>query len=690
MKHRAIAIALERRPDGTYHAEIPVDARGVWCLFATHLLRPVGHLAMSLDIFSGGGAHLTNAPLDPTARLVCANRNIGVTFVPADAHSLRLSMFGASGLRPPAAIACVPLSRCVAAILVGMRHPCRLTRALLQSLLGGQRNILSRLRFELSVLATSVAGQRPYSLWVTLYDSWTEADLDRLLGSCRRREWPEITVLVCHGSQAALTPTLNSIETSRLPVSHHVVGPRGQTLAPALKATASEYIALLQAGEVLAPHALPLLADQAVALGRPEVLYADEDQLTAAGTRTEPLFKPEPSRTLMLSGTLTRGVWLVRRDLILGEDCAEFAHWAEALRLSAWLRLWEAGRAASSRRIPAILTHRRPDIETAPSTVLASVVSAHIERTELPARVETCVPLRVRFRAPRAQQAKVSIIVPSACRSSHVLSCLTRVLQRTDYASFEVLIVISTRLPLDARQQRLLERLGTDSRMRHTTLEVDQFNYARANNYAAQQTDGRYICLLNDDVAPMSADWLATMVGHLADPRIGIVGARLYYPDRTLQHGGVVVLPSGTGEHINRFLRRGAAGYASRAILSQEVSAVTGACMLVRHEVFEALGGLDESYASAYNDVDFCLRAREKGWGVVLAAEAELWHQESLSFGRHYTPEEAARGDADRARMHERWASVCPDDPFYNPNLSVNRGDMWNLAFPPRVRFARS
>jgi GT2 family glycosyltransferase len=572
-----------------------------------------------------------------------------------------------------------------------MRHPYRLVRVSLQSLLGGQRNILFRLRSELSMLATAVSGQRPYSLWVALYDTWQEGDLTRLLGSCRRSEWPEITVLVCHahsGSRAALIPTLNSIEASRLPVNHHVIGPTGQTLTAALQSAASEYLALLQAGEVLAPHALPLLADKAVALGRPDVLYADEDELTAAGTRAKPLFKPEPSRTLMLSGTLTRGVWLVRRELLLGEAFAEFAHWAEALRLCAWLRLWEAGRAASSRRVPAILTHRRPDTEDAPSTVLASVVGAHIERTGLPARIEASVPLKIHLRAPPTQQAKVSIIVPSACRSSHVLSCLTGVLQRTHYASFEVLIVISTRLPLDERQRRLLQLLGTDNRVRHTVLEIDRFNYARANNYAVRQTDGPYICLLNDDVAPMSADWLAAMVGHLADPHTGIVGARLYYPDRTLQHGGVVVLPSGTGEHVNRFLRRGAPGYASRAILSQEVSAVTGACMLVRRDVYEELGGLDESYASAHNDVDFCLRVREKGWGVVLAAEAELWHQESLSFGHHYAPEEAARGDADQARMRNRWADVCPDDPFYNPNLSVIRGDMWKLAFPPRIRFS--
>jgi O-antigen biosynthesis protein len=644
---------------------------------------------MSLDILSRGGERLTVGALDPAPYRVCASHMIGIIFVPTNAHCLRLSMFGAS-LQPPTGIACIPLSQTTAAIIIGMRHPYRLMRASLQSLLGGQRNILSRLRSELSVLATAVSSQRPYSLWVAVYDTWQEADLTRLLGSCRRSEWPEITVLVCHahaGSLAALTPTLNSIQTSGLPVSHHVVGPPGQTLTTALQATASEYLALLQAGEVLAPHALPLLADQAVALGRPDILYADEDQLTAAGTRAEPLFKPAPSRTLMLSGTLTRGVWLVRRELLLGEGCAEFAHWAEALRLYAWLRLWEAGRAASSRRIPAILTHRGPDIEDAPSTVLASVVKGHIERTGLPARIEVCVPLKIHVRAPPAQQPKVSIIVPSACRSSHVLSCLKGVLQRTNYASFEVLIVISTRLPLDVRQWRVLERLGTDSRVRHTVLKIDRFNYARANNYGALQTDGSYICLLNDDVAPMSADWLSAMMGHMADPHIGIVGARLYYPDRTLQHGGVVVLPSGTGEHINRFVRRGAPGYASRAILSQEVSAVTGACMLTRRDVYEGLGGLDESYASAHNDVDFCLRAREKGWGVVLATEAELWHQESLSFGHHYAPEEAARADADRARMHERWANVCRDDPFYNPNLSVIRGDMWNFAFPPRVRF---
>ena len=214
---------------------------------------------------------------------------------------------------------------------------------------------------------------------------------------------------------------------------------------------------------------------------------------------------------------------------------------------------------------------------------------------------------------------------------------------------------------------------------------MDAFNYAAANNAAVRQTDGAFVCLLNDDVAPLSSGWLAAMVGHLADPGIGVVGARLLYPDRSVQHAGIILRPDGTAEHAHRLLPYRASGYASRAVLSQEVSAVTGACLLTRRTLDDRLGGLDESFASAFNDVDFCLRARATGFGVEFAAEAELIHLESLSYGRHYARGDEVRAAADRSRMLMRWRAWCEEDPFHNPNLSRHAGGLWHPAFPPRV-----
>jgi hypothetical protein len=279
----------------------------------------------------------------------------------------------------------------------------------------------------------------------------------------------------------------------------------------------------------------------------------------------------------------------------------------------------------------------------------------------------------------------VSLIVPSACRATHVLASLRATLSRTDYTAFEVIVAVAGPFPPDQRQRAVLARLGADRRVRPLVLEADPFNYAAVNNAAAQMAEGALVCLLNDDVAPLHPGWLAAMVGHLADPQVGIVGARLLYPDRSVQHAGIALRPDGTGEHVHRFLGRNAPGYAGRARLSQEVSAVTGACLLTRRDLYGGLGGLDESFASAFNDIDFCLRARAAGWGVVMAAEAELIHHESLTYGRHYAEGEEARAAADRARMLARWGQVCANDPFHNPNLGRYPGGVWLPAFRPRV-----
>ena len=142
---------------------------------------------------------------------------------------------------------------------------------------------------------------------------------------------------------------------------------------------------------------------------------------------------------------------------------------------------------------------------------------------------------------------------------------------------------------------------------------------------------------------------------------------------------------SGLCDHAFRLLPRKAAGYAARASVEQEYAAVTAACMLIRKSVYAAVGGLDEHFASAYNDVDLCLRLREAGHGIVWSAQAELWHHETVSFGKHYADEDKPLAERDIAIMRERWQGWCAADPFHNPNLSLDVQSEWELAFPPRL-----
>jgi GT2 family glycosyltransferase len=175
------------------------------------------------------------------------------------------------------------------------------------------------------------------------------------------------------------------------------------------------------------------------------------------------------------------------------------------------------------------------------------------------------------------------------------------------------------------------------------------------------------------------------MVSHALRPDIGGVGAKLLYPDDTVQHAGIVLGVNGIAGHLHRHIPRHSAGYHNRALITQNLSAVTGACLVLRREVFEEVGGFDEvNLPVAYNDVDLCLRIREQGYRIVWTPYAELYHLESASRGRDDTPENTSRANKEREYMLRTWSYVLKNDPYYNPNLTTLREDA-SLAVPPRT-----
>ncbi|MBD0274620.1 MAG: glycosyltransferase, partial [Acetobacteraceae bacterium] len=270
-------------------------------------------------------------------------------------------------------------------------------------------------------------------------------------------------------------------------------------------------------------------------------------------------------------------------------------------------------------------------------------------------------------------------------RSAEAERCIRAVLAGTRHTDFEWVVAVSQPGPLDAAQRAVAARIEADGRARVLPLRAERFNFSWVNNKAIADTAGEHVLLLNDDVAPIEPDWLDAMAAHLADPAVGAVGAKLLYPGGTVQHGGVIMGMGGLCDHAHRHLDGDAPGYAWRAVLAQELSAVTGACMLVRRRALERVGGLDESYPSAFNDVDLCLRVREAGYSVVFAPEAVLHHHELRTYGSHYAGERARFHEREVARMRVRWAGVIAEDPFHNPNLDLTTGREWEPAFPPRL-----
>ncbi|WP_338665110.1 glycosyltransferase [Pararoseomonas sp. SCSIO 73927] len=519
-----------------------------------------------------------------------------------------------------------------------------------------------------------------YHEWVRLFDRWSGEDFDP--------ETPRASlgyvVFAGGATPDALAATLASLDAQPQPPPRMVVaGASGGDLASWLAAQDVDYLGLLQAGEVLPAHVGWLAGEQLLALGRPDIVVADEDDLSGQGSRHAPRFKPVPSHVAMLSGLPAQGLWLVSRGTLQRHLPAPTAR-AEAFRLDLWLRRYRASPDQFSARIPYILSHRRADTGTALPAELAALVAEHLEVCGPALHCSPGEPLRFALRDD-APLGHVTVIIPSTLRQPHSLGCISAVLRDTDYPAMDVRVVVMQRGPLDAAQQAAAKTLLADDRVTVMPLQAPSFNFSAANNRAATGARGEHILLLNDDVSPIRPDWLRWMTAFMKDPQVGMVGARLIYPDDRVQHGGVIMGLAGLCDHAHRFLPRAEPGYMSRAVVSQELSVVTGACMLVRRTLYERTGGLDEAYPSAFNDVDFALRVGETGHSVVYAAEAELHHHELQTYGDHYAGERRASETLEVTRMRQRWAEVVAADPFHNPNLSLAPFMEWQPAFPPRL-----
>ena len=597
-----------------------------------------------------------------------------VAYVSASAAVCRLMPLSAIPVAAEVSISFRPITRLEASLRILGRSWQDLPKVARLVVTGKPR----RARTLLIQMSSMMHRQTGYELWARCFDAWPSEPPP---GTAQA----SVAALVFQhdpGAAAPLDATLASLDCQGIKLAYAVLtAKQSAAWRQAAAGLSADYIALLQAGEVLPPHAAWLAGAELRRLGDPAIALADQDVVRVDGVREDPTFRPAPNRALMLSGTQTRGVWFVRRDVLLAYPDDGDPGWAECLRLEVWLQWHEAG-GRDSRRIAAVLTHRRADAEAAPAAVLAAAVNAHLARTRMPLAAQTGFPLVLRSNAPGT--TTVSIVVPSTLRSPLVRRCLHSVLESTAYDRMELVVGVSQPSPLDPMQRQVASDIAGDARARVMHLARPSFNFSEVCNTLAAATSGEMILLLNDDVSVIASNWLQEMVAQLADPAVGIVGAKLLYPDDTVQHGGVIMGLAGLCDHAHRNLPRASAGYDHRALLAQELSAVTAACLLVRRSVFEQVGGLDPSYPSAFNDVDFCLRVREAGYGVVFAPAAELTHHEMQTYGSHYSGDRAPFQAAEIARMRRRWAGVVAEDPFHNPNLELAPGREWHPAFPPR------
>jgi GT2 family glycosyltransferase len=289
---------------------------------------------------------------------------------------------------------------------------------------------------------------------------------------------------------------------------------------------------------------------------------------------------------------------------------------------------------------------------------------------------------RVTFELPFVKPL-VSIVIPTRNGADLLKRCVDSLLGKTLYKPFELIIVDN-----GSTDPRALALLHSYSQLPDIkVLRVDApFNFSALNNEAVRHARGTLLCLLNNDMEITQPDWLDVLCGYALLPESGAVGAALWYPDDRLQHGGVVLAGASVAGHMHHLMHRGAPGYFGRAVLAQQVSAVTAACLLVKKSLYESVGGLDEAGLSvAYNDVDFCMKLGQAGYQNLYIPYAAMYHYESASRGRDASGERAQRLLRENQCMQDRWGAALANDPFYSPNLAIEGGRFFMLASPPRV-----
>lgn len=443
----------------------------------------------------------------------------------------------------------------------------------------------------------------------------------------------------------------------------------------ALALAEGEIALFLDHDDLLAPHALALVASAFAHDPQLAAVYSDEDTLDEAGRRSAPLFKPDFDGERLLAQNYVNHAFAVRTDLLRrlgglreGFDAAQDHDLV--------LRVAEAAPGCIG-HIPAVLYHWRvyPGAGTlsqreqgAAAARVRAVQDALARRGEA-ATVRTgeggyAVVERI------VSRPSVLAIIPTRDRPGLLQACAAGLLEQTRGVDLKLRIVDNGSETAEARSA--LARLAERANVEVLRIEAP-FNYSALNNAAARGADADLLLLLNDDILVIEPDWLARMAALALRPDVGAVGAKLHYPDGRLQHAGLVLGlgPQGIAGHELRGQPADTPGPQRRLLVTREVSAVTAACMVLERRKFVAVGGFDETLAVAFNDVDLCLRLREKGWRNLWTPHARLIHVESATRGSDADPARTARFQAEAARMKARWGEALTSDPYYNPNLTL-------------------
>ena len=444
-----------------------------------------------------------------------------------------------------------------------------------------------------------------------------------------------------------------------------------------IAASTGEFIAFLDHDDFLEPDALFCYADALNKDKTIDVFYSDEDKTDEyAAHYFYPHFKSDFNIDLLHANNYMCHFLAVRKSLVdtvggLNEKFDGAQDYDFVLRLT-----------ENTKKIyhcPRILYHWRCSNQSTAASqgnkmyaihAGKAALNAHYKRIGWNARAqEGAVDGWYQTKFTLKEEPLVSILIPNKDHTDDLDVCLNSFFERADYQNYEFIIIENNSvLPETFAYYEKIEK-------EHDNVKVVYweagFNYSAINNFGFKFAKGDYIMLLNNDVELITSDIFQSMLGFCMRPEVGIVGAKLLYNDHTVQHAGVLVGAGGLADHVFKGIHEDDPGYMGRAISSQDVSAVTAACLLVKRSVYEEVGGLEDEFQVAFNDVDFCLKVRKAGYLIVYDADVKLFHYESKSRGMEDTTERFIRFGNEMMLLNSKWDILSTFvDPYYNPNLS--------------------
>jgi glycosyltransferase involved in cell wall biosynthesis len=513
------------------------------------------------------------------------------------------------------------------------------------------------------------------------------ADLNIIIQSLKSIElqwyknW-ELCIVCDKSSKKNIIKYLNKIQSSKIKVKflNEKIN-ISEALNEALNLASGEYAAFVNQNDQITADAFFEVVKVINNTGA-EFIYSDEDFFEQKGKYITPHFKPDFSPDMFLSKNYINNLAVIKKNLIYKVNCfdskLEYAH-----KYDLYLKVFE--QTDKIYHIRQVLYHCRKNAQSFDSCMLNQICIAEkkalenalIRRNIQGEVVKGQYPGVFRIKYKLFKNPLVSIVIPFKDKPEFLKMCVESILSKSTYKNFEIIGISNNSTGQKTfDEMKRLENL--DNRIKFYEYNVP-FNYSRINNYAVKNfAKGEHIILLNNDIEIITPEWIENMLEHSQREETGCVGAKLYFPqNKTIQHAGVIIGLGGAAGHSHKYYQKSNPGYFSRLMLVQNLSAVTGACLMVKTKIYKDLNGLNEKELKvAYNDVDFCLRVQEKGFKNIFTPYCEAYHHESISRG----PEDNLKkmsGLLREARFLQKrhFKIMKKGDPYYNPNLTLQKED---------------